>query len=1020
MANDIERKMKKIIVTITSSMLLIIFFSCNSPSHDLNDKDTDLVSDHDNIADADEISEIEADDSNESDENIDDSDNEFSGLSFKTRPHGITRWDEKFSYFIRCESGKKTETLISVTEDDTCKGTINSDTYVFTPINEKIPSGRCVIAVECSDGENRITQKTHIQIPNPFQFIPEPVEQPIVISSLWSNAERVLFTENSGLYSINSNFDNLEVIEKDGVEYLQNFFFMSPVFPANERFYYTSEDGVISTDGTVANKKIILPIEKMEEIFDPLTQFFFPKSIDFEDNIVFLTCNSDFSQAKTWFYSSSEDNFFIIDDEDNWLSVEGNHDDLIYEKNKGEYSFLNKEEKRLVEICHDETGKRPYADAYINGKIFYQYDYDKCLTSLDVSTCQEEKICGCDSGEISILSQLNKPFFHIVNHCENKTVITLYSSGNPEITTEFDGNISEFATNDGTTLFRIEPPHSFSESYKCLRILDMKSGAVVKADVVCSPGELYAYSGFFGEEALFNVLGKTSEHKLLSVTSDGKFKDVKPDMMLTPSVVYVSGGYEYRNGKDQIFIGTANYTQCFETDGNPENIKFIAKSTGNVFSVNDDVIMSSYKFGDYTYLNSFNIANGEKTIVATGQNCENDRRAKFEGFYDYRTTIAGMSLFGIANVEKCGNYSLWTSDGTLAGTIDHEISIYHDGCGYSCNPGKMFPDSTGGFYYGSTHYIENSQKKAITTGVHGTVLGFVGDTLIVYSKDEDYVSETTALQKGKIIGSFINDTSRKLSGITISGNTLQLIETTDGILPETYLISFADGDLSAEPMSALLFDSSFSNIKKVAADDSISIYSAEVTKARGTALKSVSWNNEEITVSETLYYFSKDSAFSGMVISNDRFLFREDSKLLSIPLYEYSYSPFMMFEQIGNFKYIGETFSKEAVIEHSFNDDDNFIIVTDGLNVRSVQREYKYSDISIWNGWAVESGKRFIVEKDSETLEKLEIVSKNAGDEIYATKSLQNIFYRVCDETDRYCDNPDYFIYHLPKTELFF
>jgi len=406
--------------------------------------------------------------------------------------------------------------------------------------------------------------------------------------------------------------------------------------------------------------------------------------------------------------------------------------------------------------------------------------------------------------------------------------------------------------------------------------------------------------------------------------------------------------------------------------------------------------MSSYKFGDYAYLNSFNIANGEKTIVAIGQGCENDRGIRFEGFYDYDININGMSLFGVTNAENCGNYSLWTTDGTLDRTINHEITIYHENQNYIYLPYDTFHDSTGGFYYKSSHYIENSQKKAITTGVYGTVLGFVGDTLIVYSKDEDYVSEITALQKGKVIGSFINETSRKLSGITISGSALQLLETTGETKPETYLISFPDGDLSKEPMSALLFDSSFSKIKKVATNNSISIYSAEVTEARRAALKSVSWNNEEITVSEPLYYFSKDSVLLRKVILNDRFLFSEDEKLLSIPIDEYSYSPFMMFEKIGFFKYAGESFSKEAVIAYSSDDDDSFVIITDGKSTKSVKRESQYSDILIWNGMTFESGRRIIVEKDAQTLENLNIMN-NADYADIADMSLLNIFYRVCD-----------------------
>jgi len=990
---------------------LLLFFSCKNS--DNTDLDADIITDNDAFVETaeteneDEIDELNDDDYDLAKENK---------ITFLTRPHGITRWNEKYSYFIRCESDKNLETTISVSEDDTCKGIIDSDTYLFIPTEEKFPDGRCIMAINCSDGENSIKQKTEILIPNPYKFIPEPVEEPIAIYSLWSNAEYAVFSHNSGIYSINRNFDNLEVIEKDGVDYLQSFVF-SPVFPANKGFYYISKDGFIFTDGTVANKKIILPMKKMEEVFDPLTELLFPESIDSEDNIIFVIGNSDLGQKTTWFYSSSEDNFFIIDDEDNWLSTDGSPDDLIYERKKGEYSFFNKEEKSFVEICPDKTKERPFAKAYINGRIFYQYGYDKCLTSLNISTCEEDKICGCESGSLSIINEKNNSFFHILNQCENKTIITIYSSGKPEITTEFDGNISEFGTSDGTTLFVVEPPDSFDKSYNCLKILNMESGTVTKADVLCNPGESYAFSGFLGEKALFNVSGETLEHKLLTVTGDGKFKDVNPDMMLAPSVVYVSAGKKYRNGNDQIFVGTRGYTQCFETDGNPENIKFIAKSTGNIFSVNEDTVMSLYKFGSYQYLNSFKIANGEKTIAAIGLDCENDRGIRFEGFYDYNININGMSLFGITNAENCGHYSLWTSDGTLDGTIDHEITIYHENQSYIYLPYDTFPDQTGGFYYGPSRYIENSLKKAISTGVYGTVLGFIGDKLIVYSTDDDYISKITALQEGKVVGSFINETSRKLLEISITGNTIQLLETYEDDEPNTFLISFPDGDLSTEPLSTLLFNRRFTNVSKVAANDKMAVFSAEVKGTLEKTIKSVLLTKEKITVSEPLYYFSKDSSFSGLTVLDQDILFSENNMLMSIPFDMFSKEAFTLFETEGNFEYNGESFLKEAVIEYWVNNDDGdgYILVTDGKNIRATQRKYQYSDISIWNDLIVESGKRFVVEKDSDTLEPIDLIGENSENDSYATKSLQNIFLHVRDESDTYYDNSYYYIYHLPE-----
>lgn len=997
--------MKKPVSIFIIPLIAVLFLSCGSTKEKSADEDFSIVTDTEEPVYDDDQTVVD-NDSGEPDEDINDFDIEPDSLSFKTRPHGITRWDETYSYFIRCESEQNLKTVITVSKDDTCKGTIESDTYTFNPTKMKFPDGRCSIAVKCSDGLNKITQKTAIQIPNPFEYLPQPVDQPVVISTFWANTEQALFIEDSGLYSINSD-DDIELIEEGNVNYLQSF--LTFYYSTDELFYYISNEGIISTDGTVDKRKIVLPIEKISEIADMSSEFYFLISVDMEENIVFTTFNIDLSNKRTWFYSSSEDDFFILDDENNWFSSKGDSDDLIYERKEGEYFILNKEEKKLVEICHDETGKRPFAKSYINGRIFYQYDNDNCLTYLDISTCQEEKICGCDSGGISILRQLNKSFFHIVNHCENNTLITFYSSGEPEITAGFDEIISQPYSSDGIHLFAIMPPENSDKSYKCLRTLNIESGTMKSVEMMCNPGESYEFAGFSGEEALFNVFGKSPEHKLYSVDNDGSFSERYPDMKSTPQKMSIYPVKKIGTGKDRIYINAGRYTQCFETDGNPEDIKFLAKSTGNIYSVNDNTIMSSYKSGDYTYLNSFNIANGEKTIVAAGQDCKRSDIG-FDGFYYYGISANGMSLFGITSAENCGSYFLWTTDGTPAGTINHEILI---------EPGMISPDSSGGFYYGSSHYIENSQKKATATGASGTVLGFIGDTLIVYDKEEDYISKITAMQKGKIIGSFLNETSRKLSGITISGSALQLLETTDEAEPETYLISFPDGDLSAEPLSALLFDNSFTNVSKVGVNDKKSIFSAEVKGAAGKAVKSVLLNEEGITVSDPLYYFSKDSSFSGMVILNDRFLFSEDGTLLSIPLYEYCYSPFLMFEQTGNFKYIGESFSKEPVIEHNSNDSDSdsFLIVTDGKSTKSLNKGSWYSDFSIWNGMILESGKRFIIDKDSESLENLEIVSKNAGSDIYATKSFQNIFYRVCDESDTHCDNPYYFIYHLPETE---
>lgn len=161
----------------TLFLLFILQTSCGLSNSD-NTVDNDIViTDIDNTKPEDNEFETEENGSETEEKDHDQStysDSRFVfDIFFKSKPHGITRWDEKFFYHIKCISANGFETLLKVSSEDTCGGTVDSNIYSFTPVKEKFPEKKCNLSVTCYNKKDSRTQTTVLTIPNPDILMPE-------------------------------------------------------------------------------------------------------------------------------------------------------------------------------------------------------------------------------------------------------------------------------------------------------------------------------------------------------------------------------------------------------------------------------------------------------------------------------------------------------------------------------------------------------------------------------------------------------------------------------------------------------------------------------------------------------------------------------------------------------------------------------------------------------------------------------------------------------------------------------
>lgn len=159
----------------TLFLLFILQTSCGLSTSESNVDNDSVIADIDGDSDMDIKTEENEFDTEENDFDQDAATESrfFLDISFKSKPHGITRWDEKFIYHIKCNSVSGLETLLKISPEDTCRGKIHSSAYIFTPVKLKFPERKCNLSVTCYNKKDSRTQTTVLTIPNPDILLPE-------------------------------------------------------------------------------------------------------------------------------------------------------------------------------------------------------------------------------------------------------------------------------------------------------------------------------------------------------------------------------------------------------------------------------------------------------------------------------------------------------------------------------------------------------------------------------------------------------------------------------------------------------------------------------------------------------------------------------------------------------------------------------------------------------------------------------------------------------------------------------
>ncbi|HPM48050.1 MAG TPA: hypothetical protein PLW78_12850 [bacterium] len=191
-------------LSIFTFFLLFLFqTSCGLSTSDSNVDNDTVIADIDGDSDIDietEENEFETEkNESETDENNFDKNAYIEprfifDIFFESAPHGITRWDEKFIYHIKCSSAQGLETSLKVSSEDTCGGTVSSNIYSFAPVKEKFPEKKCNLSVTCYNKKDSRTQTTVLLIPNPDILMPELNNNGHEFNFVSSSAEKDQFT----------------------------------------------------------------------------------------------------------------------------------------------------------------------------------------------------------------------------------------------------------------------------------------------------------------------------------------------------------------------------------------------------------------------------------------------------------------------------------------------------------------------------------------------------------------------------------------------------------------------------------------------------------------------------------------------------------------------------------------------------------------------------------------------------------------------------------------------------------
>ncbi|HQN73825.1 MAG TPA: hypothetical protein PLB16_10460 [bacterium] len=337
--------------------------------------------------------ESEHNDQNEPDFTMETNDIDLTGffekepeLTFRSKPNGITRWNEEYRHFVRCESSSGIKTSIALGED-TCKGTLKDNVYSFTPLEEEIPAGKCTTTFICSINPGKfITQETAFRIPNPDVII-SPAEAVMLFDIIWSNADHALFVKNGDLYSVNRDLDSHFLImenvytDEGGTFSTANFFyFLSP----DEK---SGEMKIMKTDGTVENTSVALSREMISDLINVNDRIAGIKYID-KDADLYVKLENINEDKQSLIYFQTETEEVSASKFDTAYNVICSGDKCVFSTLDNYYIF-EKDTKQLKEICAGSDKDQLFS--FIGNIIISSYANSGCYNSLDINSCEEKE-----------------------------------------------------------------------------------------------------------------------------------------------------------------------------------------------------------------------------------------------------------------------------------------------------------------------------------------------------------------------------------------------------------------------------------------------------------------------------------------------------------------------------------------------------------------------------------------------------------------------------------------------------
>ncbi|HPS30329.1 MAG TPA: hypothetical protein PLZ43_08745 [bacterium] len=904
-------------------------------------------------------------------------------ISFYSRPHGIIRWNEEFKYFVVCKSKDNSDTSVSISAGDTCKGLINSGVYKFTPDKSNFPDGKCLISIECSDGNAKTNQKTEILIPNPVEII-STIEEPLFFEIIWSGETHALFYKNENLYSVTKELDSLTLIAS-GFEgnYLDGF-------STAKFFYYIKNDlennknAIMRTDGTLENTIEILSKEDFPE--DSASDFVIDMVSYVEnDRVIFFNTSNETSFSNTTWYFNNEDNTLTpVTDSRNIYYVFCNLGKCIFSSYDGDFYEFDETDKLITEICPHPDTYRLKAEAFIGNRIFYKKD-SQCYSVLDIESCEEQNYCECEeNAEIIFNQKAENDYLHVLSVCNNeaKTTVSLFTTEGETKSSVLNGIYKALITLDGKSIYQIEKYDFEPDTDRnCLRKIEIGGSVTNNSLFTCHFDEEYNYSGNFGNSIVLKRNSLNENPGIIFMSDDGIITEKESDLKITP--LNFSYSVDSNGEEETIYLFTDEFVHTFKSDGSASNTHLI-NSRSIIFNPFPDIIANSgkeyvIKNGDKLY--SYNLDSRKKETILTASGCMTSVSA-YDAIVSKNELLGKFNYFWVSNTDSCGNYTLWITDGTKRGTKNIGISMPYEYLDFLLFGIKS--DKEGGFYvFGTDHlyYIDKDGTKfTIKYMQRDYFLEKETRDRLIFSKTVDGEIEILAVEKGEIVQEVLFSEENYSFNLSVTEKNIQLLKT-DMKTGKVEIMYLKNNDLFDKSPVETLFEENYTNINEIFVNDSLSLFTANDRKGWFNILKIAKFNDKDnsILIVPVLSYDSEDINFDEPGMIGNKLVFISNFSLYSITLDSNSANTEKIsFYPVVVEKFVGSVFPERLLYASLNNDSISDLTLIDGIkNNYQIYIKKQDEDISIWNDWvfiqnqengkpyfAVDEGRKYLNRND--------------------------------------------------------